>query len=409
MNLIRKISLTLLLLPGCAANLAAQNLPVEIEAVAVPSQLLGHDVNVSVVIPQGADSLRYPVAYMLHGIGGDNSSWLEYGDIARTMQRLVDSGEIAPMVIVMPDGYLSYYSDAADGSLPYESFFTTELMPWVESTLPVIIDKATGHTPAATTSIGGFSMGGFGALTLGLRHPDRFGAIAALSPSIRTDEQFTSEGPQEEFDKQWGRTFGAAGKGTFLPLEGTTPFLGEQGKLEVADEIRLETIVPAEKVNGVIKAMLAVHPYEEAAYDIYPVEQKGKKEGIGRMGELPKAVPFREFAEMLREKLQLDHIRLVGDGDKLVKRVGLCTGAGVDFVSLAAAKGCDAYLTGDIKYHEAQKAVELGIAVADVTHYASEVLIVPILQKKLTEAAQKNGWNIEVVCSQENGQTFWTI
>ena len=108
MNLIRKISLTLLLLPGCAANLAAQNLPVEIEAVAVPSQLLGHDVNVSVVIPQGADSLRYPVAYMLHGIGGDNSSWLEYGDIARTMQRLVDSGEIAPMVIVMPDGYLSY-------------------------------------------------------------------------------------------------------------------------------------------------------------------------------------------------------------------------------------------------------------------------------------------------------------
>ena len=212
MNLIRKISLTLLLLPGCAANLAAQNLPVEIEAVAVPSQLLGHDVNVSVVIPQGADSLRYPVAYMLHGIGGDNSSWLEYGDIARTMQRLVDSGEIAPMVIVMPDGYLSYYSDAADGSLPYESFFTTELMPWVESTLPVIIDKATGHTPAATTSIGGFSMGGFGALTLGLRHPDRFGAIAALSPSIRTDEKFTSEGPQEEFDKQWGRTFGAAGK-----------------------------------------------------------------------------------------------------------------------------------------------------------------------------------------------------
>ncbi len=204
-------------------------------------------------------------------------------------------------------------------------------------------------------------------------------------------------------------TFGAAGKGTFLPLEGTNPFLGEQGKLEVADEIRLETIVPAEKVNAVVKAMIAAHPYEEAAYDIYPVEQKGKKEGIGRMGELPEAVPFREFAEMLRKKLQLDHIRLVGDGDKLVKKVGLCTGAGVDFVSLAAAKGCDAYLTGDIKYHEAQKAVELGIAVADVTHYASEVLIVPVLQKKLMEAAQKNGWNIEVVCSEENGQTFWTI
>ena len=81
----------------------------------------------------------------------------------------------------------------------------------------------------------------------------------------------------------------------------------------------------------------------------------------------------------------------------------------VEFVSLAAAKGCDAYLTADIKYHEAQKAVEMGIAVADVTHYASEVLIVPVLQEKLQAAAKENGWNIEVVCSAVDGQTFWTI
>ncbi|MBQ9090643.1 MAG: Nif3-like dinuclear metal center hexameric protein, partial [Anaerotignum sp.] len=204
-------------------------------------------------------------------------------------------------------------------------------------------------------------------------------------------------------------TFGAAGKGTFLPLEGTKPFLGEQGKLEVADEIRLETIVPAEQVNGVVKAMISAHPYEEAAYDIYPVEQKGKREGIGRIGELPEAVPFKEFAAMLKEKLHLDAIRLVGDGDKMVKKVGLCTGAGVGFVALAHAKGCDAYLTADIKYHDAQEAVEKGIAVADVTHYESEVLIVPVLQKKLTEAAQQNGWDIEVVCSKVNGQTIWHV
>lgn len=204
-------------------------------------------------------------------------------------------------------------------------------------------------------------------------------------------------------------TFGTQGKGTFLPLEGTNPFLGEQGKLEIADEIRLETIVPVEQVNGVVKAMISAHPYEEAAYDIYPVEQKGRREGIGRMGELPEAVPFRDFAAMLKEKLGLDSIRLVGDPDKMVKRVGLCTGAGVGFVSLAAAKGCDAYLTGDIKYHEAQEAVEKGIAVVDVTHYASEVLIVPVLQRKIAEAAKENGWELEVVCSKVDGQTFWSI
>ncbi len=204
-------------------------------------------------------------------------------------------------------------------------------------------------------------------------------------------------------------TFGVQGKGTFLPLEGTQPFLGESGRLEEASEIRLETIVPAERANAVVKAILAAHPYEEVAYDIYPVEQNGGREGMGRIGDLPEAVSFREFAEILREKLHLDHIRLVGEADKRIKRVGLCTGAGAEFIALAKAKGADAFLTADIKYHEAQKAVELGIAVADLTHYESEVLIVPVLQKKLEKAAKDKGWNIEVVCSKENGQTFWHI
>lgn len=204
-------------------------------------------------------------------------------------------------------------------------------------------------------------------------------------------------------------TFGTEGIGTFFPLEGTHPFLGEVGKLEEAAEVRLETIVPAEKTAAVVQAMLAAHPYEEVAYDIYAVEQKGKREGIGRMGVLSEPLSFSAFAELLRERLGLDHIRLVGDGEKMIRKVGLCTGAGVEFFALAAAKGCDAYLTGDIKYHEAQRAIELGIAVADVTHYASEVLIVPVLQKKLQEAAAQRGWEIEVVCSQVDGQTFWTI
>lgn len=135
----------------------------------------------------------------------------------------------------------------------------------------------------------------------------------------------------------------------------------------------------------------------------------GKPDGIGRIGELPEAMPFREFAKLLQERLHLDAIRLVGDGEKSVKTVGLCTGAGVGFLSLAASMGADAYLTGDIKYHEAQQAVELDLAVADVTHYASEVLIVPVLQRKLQAAAEANGWKIEVLCSEENGQTFWHI
>ena len=139
------------------------------------------------------------------------------------------------------------------------------------------------------------------------------------------------------------------------------------------------------------------------------MERKGRREGIGRIGSLPEAMPFVEFAEQLRKRLGLDRIRLVGDGQKMVRRVGLCTGSGVEFLTAAAKQGADAYLTGDIKYHEAQKAVGMDICVADVTHYASEVLIVPVLREKIAAAAGKNGWELEVVCSEVDGQTFWTI
>lgn len=204
-------------------------------------------------------------------------------------------------------------------------------------------------------------------------------------------------------------TFGAEGEGTFLPLEGTHPYLGEEGKLERAKEIRLETIVPASKAARVVEAMLAAHPYEEVAFDIYAVEQKGQREGIGRIGELPEAVEFQEFARRLKERLGLDSIRLTGDAHKMIKRVALCTGSGAEFVLPAHAMGADAYLTGDIKFHEAQKAVETGICVADVTHYASEVLIVPVLKKALEQAATEEGWNLEILCSKVNGQTFWSL
>ncbi len=161
--------------------------------------------------------------------------------------------------------------------------------------------------------------------------------------------------------------------------------------------------------NDVLAELIGLEQIELLEETFAPAEQGGKAEGIGRIGELPVPIPFKELAERLRQKLNLDHIRLVGDGEKIVKKIGLCTGAGVSFLALSAAKGCDAYLTADIKYHEAQQAVELGLAVADVTHYESEVLIVPVLQKKLTEAARENGWEIEVVCSEISGQTFWHL
>lgn len=205
-------------------------------------------------------------------------------------------------------------------------------------------------------------------------------------------------------------TFQTAGEGTFLPLKGTSPYLGAEGILEKTPEVRIETIAPAQKTEKIIEAIKSVHPYEEVAYDIYAVEQKGKKEGIGRIGDLQKPMIFSDFALLLKEKLGLDQIiRLVGDPNQKIQRVGLCTGSGVEYMTMAQKQGADLYLTGDLKFHEAQKALEMGLCVGDITHYASEVLIVPVLQKALCKEAREKGWELEVVCSKINGQTFWTI
>lgn len=205
-------------------------------------------------------------------------------------------------------------------------------------------------------------------------------------------------------------TFQTMGEGTFLPLGGTAPYIGKEGVLEKTAEVRLETIAPIGKMTNIVDAMKAAHPYEEVAYDIYPVEQKGKIEGIGRIGDLPQPMIFSDFALLLKEKLGLDEIiRLVGDPNEQITRVGLCAGSGVEYMSAAKKQGADVYLTGDLKYHEAQRALEMGICVGDITHYASEVIIVPVLVEALRKEAKETGWELEVVTSKVNGQTFWTI
>ena len=181
----------------------ADMLPIEIEDLKVHSRILGQDVAYSIILPYDyySSSKNYPVVYMLHGIGGDHTSWMEYGNVARVMANM----PVEQAIIVSPDGYDSYYSNTYDDKVRYESFFLEELIP--------TIDK--GFRTFATRegrSIMGFSMGGFGALTLALKHTDTFSAVAALSASIRTDEQYMTEGPQKEWDWQWGRIFGGVGK-----------------------------------------------------------------------------------------------------------------------------------------------------------------------------------------------------
>lgn len=199
-------------------------------------------------------------------------------------------------------------------------------------------------------------------------------------------------------------TFRTSGTGTFLPLAGTHPYIGAQGKLARVDETRLETIVPEDRLNRVLKAMLKAHPYEEVAYDIYPLANEGEKTGLGRIGILPHPYTLREFIALVKEKLGLSMVRYCGDLSKAVTKVAVCGGSGAAFLGRAAFKGADVYLTADIKYHEAQEAELQGLALVDGGHFATEQPVIVVVADYLRSELQKE--QVQVITSQLNSDPF---
>lgn len=123
--------------------------------------------------------------------------------------------------------------------------------------------------------------------------------------------------------------------------------------------------------------------------------------GYGRVGDLPRKLPAREAAERLKAKLGVERVRLVGDPKTMVGRVAVCGGSGADFMEDALSAGAGLYVTGDIKYHEALKALELGLTVIDVGHFASEQQAVPLMAGLLRRAFGKKGWKVKVEVSKE--------
>lgn len=180
-------------------------------------------------------------------------------------------------------------------------------------------------------------------------------------------------------------TFAAKGTGTFKPLEGTNPFNGEIGELTFADEVRLETIVPENKLNLAISAMIEAHPYEEVAYDVYELAQMGDKRSIGRLGDLSSEMSLKEVLEMIAEKLALSQLGYSGDLEQRIKKIALCGGSGCGYLANAQQMGADLYLTGDVKFHDYQKAEELGIALVDGGHFATEKFILEKMQAFLAQ------------------------
>lgn len=197
-------------------------------------------------------------------------------------------------------------------------------------------------------------------------------------------------------------TFRTFGTGTFKPLQGTNPFIGSVGKLENVKEYRIETIVQESKLKKLLLAILKVHPYEEVAYDVYPLENKGVKIfGFGRIGKLKNSMSLREYANYIKEILNINCLKIVGDMDKKIKKVALLNGSGSDAIYEAYFKGADVLVTGDVSYHKALDARNLGLAVIDAGHFNTEIVFKEFMSNYLKQQFDKIGVDVEILLAKE--------
>ncbi len=179
-------------------------------------------------------------------------------------------------------------------------------------------------------------------------------------------------------------SFNITGKGTFKPMEGTSPFIGKIGEREEVQEIKIETVVAERDLDSVIQAMKDNHPYEEPAYDVYELFTEPTS-GIGLLGEIDDSLKLMEFSCWAKEKLRAKYVRLIKSNNQKIKKIALCTGAGGSLLEQLSNKNVDLYITGDITYHSALRAKELGLNVLDIEHFETEKFFVEALYDKLVE------------------------
>ena len=170
----------------------------------VDSKILKTKVKYSVFLPASYEEdtrKEYPVVYFLHGLGESNSKdWTKYTDIIKTLE---NSG-LQEMIYIFPNGGNSYYCNKYDDSYNYMDMFVEELVPCIDETYRTIGDRQ--HR-----AVTGYSMGGFGAAALAIRHPETFGMSAPMSLSLYNNARYTTES-QSGWNNQWGSIFGGVGE-----------------------------------------------------------------------------------------------------------------------------------------------------------------------------------------------------
>ena len=172
--------------------------------------------------------------------------------------------------------------------------------------------------------------------------------------------------------------FTVEGRGSFRAGDNANPIVGETGSTHYENEIRLETVLYSHTKSSVIKALLAVHPYEEVAYDLYPLDNDNFEAGLGCTGEFDQPISESDFLNLISSTFKACGVRYSKLTGRRVKTVALCGGSGASLISNAIGSGADAFVTADIKYHNFFDA-DNKILLVDSGHFESEKFTTEIL------------------------------
>lgn len=181
--------------------------------------------------------------------------------------------------------------------------------------------------------------------------------------------------------------FGAPGVGSFRPLQGANPVIGQVGQVEHVDEARLDLVAERGLREQIRAALISSHPYEEPSYQVIELADGQSQRGSGRIGVLPYVATLGEFAEHVTASLpgHRSATRVAGHLDRPVRTVAVCGGSGDFLLPDAQAAGADVFVTSDLKHHRVSEHLEhLGAcAVIDVPHWAAEWTWLPVAAAEL--------------------------
>lgn len=167
-------------------------------------------------------------------------------------------------------------------------------------------------------------------------------------------------------------SYNVNGHGTFRAGNKANPFCGEIGEFHTENEMRIEVVLPVFKQNDILQTLIAVHPYEEPAYDFYALLNTWQQAGSGIVGTLPEEMEERDFLYLLKDTYNLNMLQHSSFRHQPVRDVAICSGSGAFLISKAISYGADVFITGEAKYNDYYD-VEDKILLATIGHYESEI------------------------------------